>query len=201
MDHTVSGLESLAREFFKEALPNERVLYNERFSWLLIFNPNFNKKTERELDIYFPDLGIAIEVNGTTHHHSSVRKVDKKKQLLCTRNNVVLYEVWNEVDMWELRYIFSKQFPDKIAPEISKDLRERIETYYRKGNARHNAFLAGKLLQSVDKKRREEKANTPMALKAKRPKQHKEHMLSKEKALQKLKRRYRERELAYAMEE
>ena len=67
MKQEISYFEKLTRRFFKAILKNQKLdfkpKYNLRPQWLK------NPKTGRclELDIYYPDLKFAIEVQGFQH--------------------------------------------------------------------------------------------------------------------------------------
>ena len=142
---------------------------------------------------------MGIEVNGGTHQHNFVRAVDKKKHVLCKKNGVTLYEVWNIDDFWSLRTKLWKIYGSKVAPEINRDLMWRIERY---GARKINKYEAYYLVRDVNTKIREEKEKAVWAQRTKKPKRHQAHLLAKEKALARTGRKFQRREaLVYAESE
>lgn len=94
---SVSKTELEIREFITK-LYSGLVLYNYRPSWL----------NGKELDIYIPDLNLAIEYNGTIYHHSSFNNKDQffsktakletyhyDKWEICFNNNVQLISIYD----------------------------------------------------------------------------------------------------------
>jgi hypothetical protein len=59
----LSQTENIARALFKTYLPNERVVYGVRPDWLM--NPETGNCLE--LDLYWPDLKMAAEIDGSQH--------------------------------------------------------------------------------------------------------------------------------------
>lgn len=67
------------------------------------YNILFNDKStiKSELDIYFPDLKIAFEINGIFHYKpiygedklKKIQENDKQKALLCDENNIILHSI------------------------------------------------------------------------------------------------------------
>jgi len=75
----------------KQMFPLTRCLYNDRQTLLT------------ELDFYFPDLRLAIELNGIVHYEpiygsnqfDKIQNRDKQKQTLCATNGIELIVVPN----------------------------------------------------------------------------------------------------------
>ncbi len=59
----LSNTERIARALFRHYLPNQRVVYNVRPEWAI--NPETGNALE--YDLLFPDLRLAVEVNGIQH--------------------------------------------------------------------------------------------------------------------------------------
>lgn len=67
------------------------------------YNILFNDKStiNSELDIYFPDLKLAIEINGIFHYKpiygedklKQVQENDSQKAVLCEENNIILHSI------------------------------------------------------------------------------------------------------------
>lgn len=78
-------------------------LYNfisENYTGLIIRNHRIDN---RELDIYLPDLKIAFEFNGV-YWHSDLHKpkqYHKDKTDLCSRNDIVLFHIWEDDWLWK----------------------------------------------------------------------------------------------------
>lgn len=115
----LSRIEYLARKFFEEILPYN-VIYNYRPDWLM------NPKTQQnlELDIYFPDLNIAIEINGILHELPYQIYKDRLKRKLCKENDVSLFTAENTNDF---KNIAQKILGCKI--NIPKGLEWNLKTY------------------------------------------------------------------------
>jgi hypothetical protein len=78
--------------FLKRTFPNENIICQAKFSWL---------GPKKSIDIYLPNLGIAIEYQGEQHYkpvdffggeksHLKQVKRDKEKLSLCQKNNLKL---------------------------------------------------------------------------------------------------------------
>lgn len=82
--------EKLVRELIRRKYPNEKVFYNYRPEWLI--NPKTGHKLE--LDIYYPDLKWAIEIQGI--HHNTIYQAykDEVKSRACYNRGIKLEEIW-----------------------------------------------------------------------------------------------------------
>lgn len=78
--------ENLIKELFKRKYPNEKVFYNYRPEWII--NPQTGHRLE--LDIYYPDLKIAIEINGLHHETEYQKYKDSFKILACKERGIIL---------------------------------------------------------------------------------------------------------------
>ena len=139
---TVSELEQITRDFLSDTLPHQKVLYNQNLPWLNIYNPILRKKTKRELDIYYPDLNFAVEVNGGTHFHPDVQAVDRAKQKLCKKRGVYLFTVSRIKHLRKLRKILLEGLPHLAQDPFNVKLEDHMEYYQKKvevnmGEKRH----------------------------------------------------------------
>lgn len=84
-------LENKLFNFLKESFPSEKIIQQAKFSWLGM----------KSLDIYFPNLNIAIEYQGKQHYKpieffggqerfEYQKDSDKIKISLCEKNNIKL---------------------------------------------------------------------------------------------------------------
>lgn len=94
---TTSYTELLVREYFKFFLPEEPVEYNVRPDWI---KNTFTGKN-LELDIFYPTLGLAIEVNGILHKGKYQSFKDDIKNRECKKKGIKLFTVYN------INYLFS----------------------------------------------------------------------------------------------
>lgn len=175
MTHGTSGIELITREYFKYLFPNEEVIYNEKQKWLAVFNPIFKKKTNRELDIYFPRLAFGIEVHGATHFDSSVSSVDRQKKKLCQKAGVTLYEVWNVQDIVDLRQVLIERYPDITDLFVPEDLADRTRAYMHNSNNTDTPSRRAVFLKQVREKRSWEKQKYRQNLEARTEKRYHQH--------------------------
>lgn len=86
---SVSLFEQLTRDYFKYTIPFLRVQYNLRPDWLM-----GEKGKPLELDIYFPEIKIAVEVQGEQHQMlKSVKERDKLKRKLARKEGVFVFQI------------------------------------------------------------------------------------------------------------
>ena len=98
-----SKLEFYLEKQLKSEMPN------------VLFLANSRKIVGYELDLYFPDLKLAIEINGPFHYKpifgdkklSQVQAIDKLKQVACVKANIDFIVIDN-----------LKKFSDKFANPI-----------------------------------------------------------------------------------
>ena len=114
----ITKIELLTREFFKELFPYEEVIYNHRPDWLK------NEKTGRnfELDIYYPNKCIAVEVNGPFHKLFDIQERDQFKKKRCDEVGIKLLVIRSNHGL----YTLIKKHPQL---NISRKLLNKIKTY------------------------------------------------------------------------
>ena len=95
----ITKLEKLGRDYFREILPELEPVYNFRPEWLK--NPDTGKNLE--LDIFYPDLQVAIEMNGIGHTLKYQKFKDNIKKERCRWKNIKLYQVTGR----NLKYLFT----------------------------------------------------------------------------------------------
>lgn len=92
-----SYFEKIVREFFFFYLESYDAEYNYRPNWLK------NKKTGKnlELDIFYPDVAVAIECQGSSSHRLSSYQVekDKLKENLCKKEGVFLLSINSPIEL------------------------------------------------------------------------------------------------------
>lgn len=111
--------EMLVKELLRRKWPNEKVLYNYRPEWLI------NQKTGRalELDIYYPDLNYAVEVQGPHHLLIEQRTRDEIKFKVCRERGI-------QLDTIALKTKSLKKFCTRLQIPC-KDLRHHIQRFGR----------------------------------------------------------------------
>lgn len=135
----MTELEVLTREYLKHFLPNEEVKYNERPDWLLVFNTVWKTKTRRELDIWYPRLRFAVEVNGATHLDPEIAKADRKKIGLCQSRGIRLFHVWKPRDLERINEWLKRRSIPIADADLPDNIDKRLEAYEAKsllGDAR-----------------------------------------------------------------
>lgn len=123
-----SKLQRLVGENLRRIVANTQVYENYRPYWLCD-----HKGRRLELDFYFPDHDMAIEVQGaqhyqyTPHFHSSyesfleMKERDYNKREICTGLGIKLLEISNEEDL------------ESLWPEICQGLSVKVNAeFYRK---------------------------------------------------------------------
>ena len=86
----LSNIEILTRKYLNFYFGNSEVIYN----WRPDFLKNSNTGRNFELDIYYPKLKIAVEVNGFTHKLKSTKLRDEFKKNKCEENGIKLFIVY-----------------------------------------------------------------------------------------------------------
>ena len=85
-----SIIEKLTKRYFKTIFEDKNVKYNFRPDWLKNPLTGYNL----ELDIYYPDLKFAVEVDGFTHEISLYQqKKDRIKDRICKERGIYLMRV------------------------------------------------------------------------------------------------------------
>ena len=103
----LSGTESLVKDVLLEVFQNTTIVYKDRKT---ILNPITNHYLE--LDFYFPELGVAIEIQGPTHYAKIYGEEKYKRQLRndqikrdeCERLGITLIEIVLEEGVHYDRY-------------------------------------------------------------------------------------------------
>jgi hypothetical protein len=94
--------EGIVKLLFKNKYPNNKVYYNYRPEWLI--NPLTGKRLE--LDIYYPELNLAIEINGIHHGLNYQKYKDNIKYEVCISKGIKLESVNLKSD--ELRSLIKR---------------------------------------------------------------------------------------------
>jgi hypothetical protein len=97
-----TNFENLVRKYFSYISP-ANVLYNYRPDWL-----KYDSGNNLELDLYFPDIKFAIEVNGYHHKLRDIKKKDQFKREQCEKNGVYLLQLESP------KYLLSKRVKNLI---------------------------------------------------------------------------------------
>lgn len=98
-DKRISKIERLVRQYLRHLLPDSAPTYNYRPNWLK--NPKTGHNLE--LDIYYPELGIAIEVNGISHILKYQMYKDSIKVSGCKDRGINLIIVKHKGDILKLK--------------------------------------------------------------------------------------------------
>lgn len=91
--------ESLCRDFLKLSFPEKNAIYNYRPIWLK--NPQTNRNLE--LDIYYPDLKLAVEFNGIQHKLLLQKRKDYFKRQECSKLGILLLSVYHPMDLFKCK--------------------------------------------------------------------------------------------------
>jgi very-short-patch-repair endonuclease len=93
----------------------------------------FNNKTiiGRELDIYFPKLKLAIEINGPFHYRpiygeekfNRIKELDEQKRVLCEQKNIKLISIDTQNQLQ-----FSEKSSIMYIDEILRRVDERLKS-------------------------------------------------------------------------
>ena len=109
-----SKLQRKLTAILEQRFPSLHLIPNHSASWLLT---EFNRRLQ--LDVYLPSLNMAIEVQGEQHleyipyFHKSPEgfyeqlERDRKKRELCSRNNVLLLEIFYDSQIPEIINLIS----------------------------------------------------------------------------------------------
>jgi len=86
----MTNIEKLVKRYFEIVLSERRVLYNYRPNWLK--NPKTGHNLE--LDIYYPKIKFAVEVDGFVHRLSLAQKEkDELKNKICKERGIYLLRI------------------------------------------------------------------------------------------------------------
>lgn len=125
-NNKVSRIELLTRELCDFLLPYEIPVYNYRPDWLK--NPYTG--CNLEIDIFYDNLCLGIEVNSKFHDLHSQKIRDKLKYELCTKEGIILITVRTIDDLLGLqkrlqevllyKNVSSERIPTKLYWKIKK---------------------------------------------------------------------------------
>jgi len=122
----ISLIELLARKVFNYYFPHEKVIYNWRPDFLL------NKDTGKnlELDIWYPEINLAVEINGVYHLDKNQRLRDLLKKKLCYKNNIRLIQINSADDLLFVYRVINKcELPEKIFVLIQNYKKRKSKKY------------------------------------------------------------------------
>lgn len=111
-----SRIEKITEEMIKLKFPD------------LIYYCNNKSIIGSELDFYFPDLKIAIQMNGPTHYKpiygqekfNQIQRTDEEKRNACLRYNIKLFEM----DYSEDKYLNKNKIQERLSEIIDIICRE-----------------------------------------------------------------------------
>ena len=121
--------EKLCKEIVKYYLKDWELLFNYRPDWLK--NPETKKNLE--LDIYIPQIGLAIEIQGIHHQTIYQMKKDKLKEELCELKDTRIFKIEKIEHIFTL--IYKHLLPiskKKYIPYFIKNKIHSTEGYYNK---------------------------------------------------------------------
>lgn len=123
----MTNIERLVGDYFRFFLTEEAV-YNHRPDWL-----KWTTGNNLELDIYYPSLKFAIEVNGKQHKLlEENRKRDAFKKAKCHEMGIYLFVIWHPRELLNSKRLnrLGRGIHRRInISRLPADLLERIETY------------------------------------------------------------------------
>jgi len=121
----ISNFEFITKKIFTFLLPNEQVIYNTRPDWL-----KFKTGNNLELDIFYPQLKLAIEVNGFSHQHNFQKERDKFKRKRCRKKGIFLLNINNFSDLFieQNRNLLLNNFKIDVAA-LPSEILQKIADY------------------------------------------------------------------------
>lgn len=114
-----SKLEKFIEEELSKKFSKDEILFNNK------------KIIGRELDIYFPKLKLAIEINGPFHYRpiygeekfNRIKEIDKQKKVLCEQNEIELLSIDTQDQLQ-----FSEKSSIVYIEEILRRVDERLKS-------------------------------------------------------------------------
>jgi hypothetical protein len=114
-----SKLEKFIEEELSKKFSKDEILFNNK------------KIIGRELDIYFPKLKLAIEINGPFHYRpiygeekfNRIKEIDKQKKVLCEQNEIELLSINTQEQLQ-----FSEKSSIVYIEEILRRVDERLKS-------------------------------------------------------------------------
>lgn len=138
----MTNYEYLARKILKYYLPEHRPIYNYRPNWLCYIN-GYNL----EIDIFYDDLNIAIEVNGVMHQLKKQKKRDHFKYSQCKKRGIYYIALTGRPRSWIKRLNNFFDFSPKIPHGVIKSLDDyrpkkntKMHRYYKYQKKTEKAF-------------------------------------------------------------
>jgi len=123
----ISYGEHLCRRLLERWFVDENVLYNYRPIWLE--NPETGRNLE--LDIYYPNLKLAVEFNGSQHLLLLQRRKDHFKKYQCTKLGILLLSVYHPMDIFKYKGWIKKHTAKKIVSgrKMGEDFLVELKMY------------------------------------------------------------------------
>jgi len=120
-----SNFENIIRKVFRHLLPKETVEYNIRPNWL-----KYKTGNNLEIDIFFPRIKLAIEVNGFTHDHNFQKERDIFKWKQCKKQRIFLLNINNLSDLFntKIRKIVLDRFKIDLS-RLNAEIMQEIADY------------------------------------------------------------------------
>jgi hypothetical protein len=106
----LSQIESLIRTTLNYVFPNEKVIYNWRPD--ILKNPQTGRNLE--IDIYYPDLNLAFEVNGIYHLTVCGRTRDSIKKKRCAENHINLFAITGAKEILKIIEQLKLFYPESL---------------------------------------------------------------------------------------
>lgn len=128
--NNISYIEQLTREYISFYFKKYKPIYNYRPDFL----KNENTGKNLELDIYYPELSIAIEVNGS-HKLRKARNRDLFKKRKCNEVGIKLFTIRNKYNLMKLKmeidnYLYGYDFLGiNLKQRLPEDLFKKIKIY------------------------------------------------------------------------
>src|ERR1035437_5662501 len=91
--------ELLCRGLLTRWFPDRNVLYNYRPDWLK--NPETGRNLE--IDIYYPDLKLAVEFQGIQHRLLLEKRKNYFKTQECSKQGILMLSVYHPMDLFKCK--------------------------------------------------------------------------------------------------
>jgi hypothetical protein len=110
----LSKIEKLIRDTLNYVFPNEKVIYNWRPD--ILKNPQTGRNLE--IDIYYPELNLAFEVNGIYHLTICGRTRDFIKKKRCAENHINLFAITSAKEILKIIEQLKLFYPESLPVPI-----------------------------------------------------------------------------------